>query len=205
MESFEVNKDELKGIIQEFEFDEVIETGTHVGTGSTKIFALTDKPVFSIESSTQFYNQAIENLKLYENVTAINGYSLKWDDLFEYIFQYDDPDETENVDSKYHRNFYLREVLGFGNGSPKLLPDNLLPKMISNDRKQLIFLDSAGGVGYLEFLTVISLIPTPKTSNKILLLDDCTHIKHRQSVQYLKDHKYEVHESPSKRMAWVKL
>jgi hypothetical protein len=65
-------------------------------------------------------------------------------------------------------------------------------------------LDSAGGVGWLEFLYVMSLKPE-YLENKILMLDDISHIKHVRSVQWLVDNGYDVQLSQEKRFAWCYL
>ena len=67
--------------------------------------------------------------------------------------------------------------------------ENALPFLINNDTKQIVFLDSAGGVGYLEFKTFMKL-PKKNLVNKILILDDVMHVKHYRSVTELKNMGY---------------
>jgi hypothetical protein len=72
----------------------------------------------------------------------------------------------------------------------------------NNDRKQLVFLDSAGGVGYAEFLEFMNY---EGKYNKILVLDDVNHIKHKRSVEYLEKIGLEVSKSKENRFAWCDL
>ena len=61
--------------------------------------------------------------------------------------------------------------------------------LINNNKRQIVFLDSAGGVGYLEFKTFMKL-PKKNLNSKILILDDVMHIKHYRSVKELKNMGY---------------
>jgi hypothetical protein len=65
-----------------------------------------------------------------------------------------------------------------------------------------VFLDSAGGVGYFEYLTFMNF---NNTSNKILMLDDISHIKHKRSVEHLEKLGYIVNKSDDNRFAWCDL
>lgn len=82
--------------------------------------------------------------------------------------------------------------------------ENALEVFCNNNRKQLIFLDSAGGVGYLEFKYIMGL-PQIYLDNKILMLDDISHIKHTRSVLELQQAGYTVNISSDKRFAWCSL
>ena len=86
----------------------------------------------------------------------------------------------------------------------RVLFENGLDLFCNNDRKQLIFLDSAGGVGYAEFLEVMS-YHTDFLNNKILMLDDVQHIKHCRSVAKLLEMGQDVHLSAENRFAWCYL
>lgn len=160
--------------------DEVIETGTFLGQGSTKIFAETGKPIITIESCYDHYAIAKDNLKNYDNVTQLFASSLDRSKMLEYI-------EKKSYEGIFEggekpNEFYKNEVNGWNN-DPPIIEDILFP-LINNEKKQIVFLDSAGGVGYLEFLEFLKI--GNNITKKILILDDVRHVKHQDSVVTLK-------------------
>ena len=54
-----------------FQFDDIVETGTFMGTGSTTIFARTGIKVTTIECNKQRAEEATKNLQKFPNVTVI--------------------------------------------------------------------------------------------------------------------------------------
>lgn len=201
-------EDTVRALLKDNEIEEVIETGTFNGLGSTTIFAKTGKKIISVESCLGNHFAAKENLKEYKNVELIYGSSLFIEDMISFIDSDDfyfkeevknnsaiidgpSPDET--------KSFYKNEVSGWNFGKPKL--ENVLINLIDNNKKQIVFLDSAGGVGYLEFKLFMSL-SEEKKKNKILLLDDVSHIKHYRSVEELKFLGHPVNVSIDKRFAY---
>jgi len=192
--------DDFKQIINKLsqEVNEIIETGTFLGAGSTLVFAQTKKSVISIECNKNHYEQAINNLKDYPNVKLIHGHSLKKDEMFEFISTDDIYNKNLNIAMENPRDpklFYITEISG---DSPK---ENVFPELIDNEKKQLIFLDSAGGVGFLEFKKLIE-IGEEKLKNKILFLDDINHVKHYRSVIELENMGYKFNRSQSNRWGW---
>lgn len=195
-------------LVKNFEVDEIIETGTFNGLGSTTVFAKTGKKVITVESCLRNYFAACGNLKDYPNVELILGSSLNIDEMISFIDQ--DPfyknenilnksitiDGNEEDDTKA---FYKHEVSGWGSGKPSR--ENVLIDLINNDKKQIVFLDSAGGAGYLEFKKFMSLSEDCR-KNKILFLDDVSHIKHCRSVDDLKNLNVDVKISEDKRFAY---
>lgn len=198
----------IRTLLDNNEIEEIIETGTFNGLGSTTIFAKTGKKVFSIESCLGNFFTAKENLKQYNNIELIYGSSLPFDEMISFI-KNDDfylRDEVKNksviIDgpsADETKSFYETEVLGWDFGKPSL--ENALIDLIDNNKKQIVFLDSAGGVGYLEFKVFMSLTED-KRKNKILLLDDVFHIKHFRSVEELKNLGYPVVVSNDNRFAY---
>jgi len=188
----------MKNIIKKFDVQEIVETGTRIGTGSTLIFAQTKLPVFSIECNAKHVAEAKKNLRGYPNVTILHGYSLKLKTMLKFILE----------DDIYNRNFNLRreggrlaQVYYLHEISCSAVPENLLIKLINNSKQQLILLDSSGGAGYLEFKKVMSI---KYLKNKILMLDDIKHVKHYRSVKELKKLGIKFHYSRSKRWGWAK-
>jgi len=194
--TIQLNTLEFRSVVKELtaEVDEVIETGTFHGDGSTRIFADTGKYVFTIECNYNNFVISNQNLATYENVCVLHGLSLSKADLIKGLLN-ESFDLDVTYDSKYPKSFYMREI------SQNVVVDNALELLCNNDRKQLIFLDSAGGVGYLEYLWVMNL-PNEYLMNKILMLDDINHIKHYRSVKDLIDKGFDVQVSEDKRFAW---
>lgn len=198
----------VKFLISNYEVDEVIETGTFNGLGSTTVFAKTNKKVISVESCFNNFFAAKDNLKNYLNVELMYGSSLSIDEMVDFIDNDNIYTSNEVVnkqimidgdESNKMKDFYKHEITGWGYGKPS--SENLLIDLINNDKKQIVFLDSAGGVGYLEFKKFMSISDEFK-KNKILLLDDVSHVKHFRSVQDLLALNYKVTISEDKRFAY---
>lgn len=187
-------RDTVKRLVKEYDINEVVETGTFLGTGSTKVFAGEGLNVFTIECNPNHITQAVQNLEGLNNVCFVHGLSLKRENLIKGLMSMTFPDGGI-YDSTRPKVFYAQEVL-----QPVLVED-ALSMFAKNETKQLVFLDSAGGVGYLEFIEFMSW-PLNIRRNKVLLLDDVTHVKHERSVQSLKDWGFDVNVSKDGRFAW---
>ena len=195
----QLNTLEFKAVVSELvkNCDEVVETGTFQGNGSTKIFAETGKYVFTMECNAVNHQIASQNLMQYHNVAPFHALSLRREDLIRFLMD-EKFDLQTNYDSAFPKTFYMREI------GERVLFENGLDLFCNNDRKQLIFLDSAGGVGYAEFLEVMSYKPE-YLNNKVLMLDDVQHIKHCRSVAKLLEMGQDVHLSAENRFAWCYL
>ena len=176
----------------------IIESGTYIGTGSTKILSeifsdsKTLKKLFTIEINGEYYIKALENLKEYNFVECINGFSLDLTECINYI----DNDEYllnhQNYDDIYIDSFdpiinYKNEIM-----VSQWRPQNILKKLITENfnEKLLMVLDSAGGIGYFEFLNVNEFL---KDKDYYLLMDDVDHIKHyRSKKDILNDSSFDV-------------
>jgi predicted O-methyltransferase YrrM len=62
----------VKDLVRDYDFEEVVETGTFNGLGSTSVFAKTGKYVFTIECNINNFERATSNLQGYENVCVIH-------------------------------------------------------------------------------------------------------------------------------------
>lgn len=197
--TIQLNTLEFKAVVSELisDIEEIVETGTFQGNGSTKIFAETGKYVFTMECNAVNHHIAVQNLMQYQNVAAFHALSMKRETLMKFLL-HEKFDIDTNYDSVFPKTFYMREI------GENVLFENGLDLFCNNDRKQLIFLDSAGGVGYAEFLQIMSLSPE-NLRQKTLILDDINHIKHSRSVSQLRELAYEVNTSQENRFAWVKL
>jgi hypothetical protein len=200
--------DTIFNLLQKFSIEEIIETGTFNGLGSTSVFAKSGIKTISIESCFEHYEAAKENLKEFNNVELHHALSLSLIEMEKFITEddiyYSDlvlsgklPVDGGHINNS--QNFYLNEVRGFS-GKKAEIEDFLFP-LINNSKKQLVFLDSAGGVGFLEFKKFMTLEET-FLKNKILVLDDVSHVKHYRSVVFLKQNNYEVSVSSDGRFAY---
>ena len=187
-------RDTVKRLVKEYNINEVVETGTFLGTGSTKVFAGEGLNVFTIECNPNHITQAVQNLEGLNNVCFVHGLSLKRENLIKGLMSMTFPDGGI-YDSSRPKVFYAQEVL-----QPVLVED-ALSLFAKNETKQLVFLDSAGGVGHLEFKKVMS-YNKEYLKNKVLMLDDISHIKHIRSVEFLKFTGFNVNISSDNRFAW---
>jgi hypothetical protein len=185
-------------IVAENDIEDIVETGTNLGTGSTMVMANTGLDVNTIECNPGFHAQAISNLKHMSNVTCHLGLSLKKQVMMEYL-KHDKNVHPSDIliDSMDPLSFYTKEI-----DFP--VPDDLLVPLVSNNRRQLIFLDSAGGVGFAEFLSIM-MLPGIYKIFKVILLDDCMHVKHYRSVKFLEENGYTVNKILNGRVCWAKL
>ncbi|MCX5750998.1 MAG: hypothetical protein NT099_04970, partial [Candidatus Saganbacteria bacterium] len=190
-------KKTVEQLVREYMIEEIIETGTYKGLGSTMVFARTNLPVFSIECNGTCVDMARDNLRDYPNVVILHGYSLKQKEIIQFLFQ-DNLDEKKWKAKAAGRGrglfFCLREL------SCPASAENLLIKLISNNKRQLVFLDSSDGVGWLEFKAFMAIKQRKK---KILMLDDVQVVKHSRSVQELKRQGIKFHLSRTKRWGWA--
>lgn len=199
----------INELISYFDIEEILETGTYLGTGSTQIFAETRLPVTTIECNILHYQQALIN-RPEQNVIIKYGLSLLKNDIIDFLdLNYFLKDFARqgfpNVlfdNYKDGKEFYTNEIFS------KLIEpydENLLIKSLNN-KKQLIYLDSAGGIGFLEVLELLKELYKHENpylvQNKILVLDDVNHIKHYASTSYLKDFGLNMNYSPNLRFAW---
>ena len=196
--SIELNSNEFRDVVRrlvkEHNIDEVVETGTYLGTGSTSVFAGEDLNVFTVECNVNHLMRAAENLQGMSNVCFIHGLSLKRERIISGLMSMEFP-KGGIYDSTNPKVFYVQEA------NQAVLVEDALSLLAKNETRQLVFLDSGGGLGYLEFLEFMSW-PLNVRRQKVLLLDDVTHVKHAKSVQSLKDWGFEVGVSQDGRFAW---
>jgi hypothetical protein len=195
-------------LLKKHKIDEIIESGTHNGDGSTKVFAETGLPVKSIEVQYAHYIKAKDYLKDFDNVEIYHASSLPYEKMIEFIkspesqkflkaaFRKEIPLGCEGGDPRFYGEgdpvkFYTDEVVGFASESSRTKEEDVLPGFINNTKNQIIYLDSAGGVGWLEYQEVINL-PEEYLKHKILLFDDMYHVKHYNTVKDLEARNFPV-------------
>lgn len=187
-------RDVVRRLVKQYDIKEVVETGTYLGTGSTAVFAAEGLEVFTVECNVNHMMQAVDNLRGMTNVCFIHGLSLKRERIISGLMSMDFPADGI-YDSPNPKVFYVQET------NHPVIVEEALTLLAKNEVRQLVFLDSAGGLGYLEFLEFMSW-PRSVRKSKVLLMDDVTHVKHARSVQSLKDWGFEVEVSQDGRFAW---
>jgi hypothetical protein len=185
----------LEKIIAERRPQKLIETGTHVGLGTTTIIAsalkengLENAQFHSIEVNPLFYLRACRNLRengLARFVTLNNGVSVPRGLLLtaeeiraEVALAKTIPDvfldhaDTQRVD------LYLKET------HHDAVEDDLLGACLARFvyEPHFLLLDSAGHMGWVEYQYVLQHIKGPC----IIAFDDVRHIKHYQSLAQLR-------------------
>ena len=189
----------LRTAIRRYKPGVVIETGTCLGTGSTRMvidaFA-PDKPekFYTIEISPRRCEIARRNLSDYEFVEVLWGLSVERSEAEKFLRNDSLLWEAERHGIEVEQpedpvSFYLREINSDKkNGAPEdpnmRAPDNLLVRLLSQykDQRPLIVLDSAGGIGWLEFQEVMRL---QEGLPFLLFLDDVRHVKHYRSRMFV--------------------
>lgn len=185
----------------------IVETGTHLGTGSTTslaealLGANAEHPTLhTIEVNWAHYCHAREHLAQFPFVHCHWGLSVPLADAISFI-EHDEilADHTREPDiyidnTTDPRRFYLNEVNGMieANATTDLPPplpappDGLLPRLLQNAPPDgtLVLLDSSGGIGLLEFQLTLAVM---RTKNYLLLLDDTAHIKHYRSKRHIEN------------------
>ena len=165
----------------------------------------------TIEIDYTNYSLAKKNLSQFSFVNCCYGCSLDLNDAIAYVKQdeailhHEKYPEVFIDNAKDPINFYVNELEGRLNDSSNniikqflkkiLRPSrntntkptyNLLPSLIKEfgNHEMLIVLDSAGGVGHMEFQITDELM---KNKNYYILLDDTHHLKHFRGYDIIKN------------------
>lgn len=200
----------------------IIETGTNLGLGSTKLLAESFKNknviIHTIEVNFPIFKQAKQNLKKYKKVKCHYGCSTEITEAILFIetdpaiINHEKHPEFFIDDVSNPTEFYTKEIKGILklNSNKRQIKSLLKPKpkesllrdlIKSNYEKELlIVLDSAGGTGKLEFNITTNLL---SQKDYYLLLDDTHHLKHFRSVIEIRNNKnWEIIEQDDK-MGWL--
>ena len=162
----------------------ILESGTFHGLGSTTVFARTNLPVVTFEVNTHNYVLAKKNLANHPNVTVLNERTVPLQLGLDFIARRQnacpDPQVCTNDE-------YSHEITGTGD-----VPDtNTFLRLVADSTYNCIFLDSAAGIGYLEFMLVFAIVNAYRKPTH-LLLDDVYNDKHYDTCLFLTNHDYNV-------------
>ena len=183
---------DLRALFAEIRPRKLLETGTYLGDGSTRIIAsclaelaLDDARFLSIEVNPEHHRVAAGNLArrgLLRRVTLVNGLSLPRRVLpgREEIHQ-----TCAALEGRVHLDFPLADCAAWyvqETGFPDV-PDDLLARCLAgfDGSPDFVLLDSAGHVGYLEYRQFLACVRSPC----YLALDDVDHVKHTRSFAEL--------------------
>lgn len=214
MSSDEDFKTALLNLFEKHAISNIVESGTYLGRGSTTLLAecillkkLKINNFYTIEIDINNFLKSRSYLKKYDFVTPIWGLSVPAEKAILFLEQ----DEAiknhhlfpevyiDNVENPL--DFYLQEINGslFRTKNRSLkqfflqffekkasfqdgVLSNIVPEIIKT--KPLFLLDSAGGLGYFEFKTVLDLMGGEEF---FLILDDIHHLKHFRSFKEVKE------------------
>lgn len=162
----------------------IIETGCYLGEGTTKAIAdalLGDEIVYSIEVNPKYYEVARKKHRN-TNINFVLGLSIPRPALpIDMTFDVPDHIIVDHLD--HNRNELYKKEVNFR------VRDMMLHYALEKMQFQpdLVILDSAGHIGYIEFLELMKYAEAPF----YLALDDTKHIKHYQSVEWLEQYNFE--------------
>ena len=202
----------LKDTLKKQQITHVLESGTYLGLGSTTFvsesFPANSPPnIFvTIETNWMSWHQARKNLLRFPFVEPLWGRTVSVDKALrflesdEVLCRHDKYPDIFIDDTQDPLRFYRNEVLGRLGGTPRRpralahwlfdrtfsrAGDDLLEKYLRKFQTDnpLVILDSAGGMGFLEFSIVREVM---RNYPYLLLLDDIHHIKHFRSYQHIR-------------------
>jgi hypothetical protein len=179
----------------------VIETGTYKGTGTTMalvkawniVASKEDFQIVTMEANTKYFNEAKRNLENWPFVLASQMLSVPRAEAIDYMRNNpiinglkDYPDIFCDTNSGDHIGFYIKEM------SPPVVARDIQQDGLRfyidifsvMEKKILFVLDSAGGIGGLEFFIMLDKM---KGSSYFLWMDDINHVKHYLDLKYIEN------------------
>lgn len=202
----EFNQDLHKWLVKLFKYsgkkkpriESVIEVGTYLGTGTTKLIA--DAIIeakrqnsilfYTIEVDYEKYKIAKRNLEKYSFIQSLHGLSLRLQECLDFISNDEAILHHENyptliIDSPTPEFFYRNEVYcSFTNPVKKPIEGilyDLIPQQKENN--PLVVLDGCGGCGKLDFDKICQLMGN---NHYYLFCDDRNHLKNFRTYEYVK-------------------
>lgn len=202
-----ISENEIEGVVETGTYDGLGSTTTLAEAFRTS--AMTPNFFYTCDINLSKFKKARKNLAPYPFVSCLWGRSVKLDEAIEFMSH----DDMLNHHEKYPDifidgaenpvSFYLAEckrgfmshkrAIGYFMRAPffrllgiaKYQGEDLLRRLLTrhSNARTLIVLDSAGGIGFLEFKIITEIM---KHRRYWLLLDDIMHIKHYRSFEQIK-------------------
>lgn len=199
----------ISALFQQIRPRRIIETGTYLGIGSTRViaeamlqFGAPDAVFVSIEINPSHYAQARRNLGqlgLLQHVGLELGVSVPRD-----LLPTMDEIRERTASSQHRPDIYIdhaeavRAERYFAETNFAEGPDDLLGTTIAtfDGRPDFVLLDSGGHMGLVEFNHLVASLRHPC----YIGLDDVRHIKHHKSLEFMRgDARFDIlHESAEK-------
>ena len=144
-------------LVDKYNIDCIIETGTFLGRGTTKSYAFTGVEVHSCESNGVSYKKATENIGYLPHVFLNHANST----------------DRKDLPAKLVKRIQVENVAKEQNWLAKTL-------LAKKDKRILLSLDSGGAIGQKEMTVALDAI---KEYNNVrcLILDDLHQVKHKDS------------------------
>ena len=187
MDQKSIFSEQISKILKDPNINSVIETGTFRGTGTTKIVLdnrLSGVVLYSIEVNPHNHDIAKNNLKEYSNLALLLGNTLPQQLIpsVESIRKYIRRHECLDIYCDYDIVASDRLISSYTQESGHSVPCDILGKILKEDSVHpgLIILDSAGHLGFLEFLYILYLL----RNSCYIAMDDINHVKHYDSFKY---------------------
>jgi len=149
----------------------------------------------SIEVDSERAKVARKNLRKYRHFLEIrNGLSVDYEEALEFLAKdelLNNPDDYPGIyfDAENPLEFYRDEISKVPTGKYGKRLDNFLYKAIANNKRKvpLFVLDSAGGLGWMEYKVVTKLM---YGFPYWVWLHDIKHVKHVRSYEHIKNCNY---------------
>jgi hypothetical protein len=200
----------LAKILQEPKMGNLVETGTFKGNGTTRILLESRQSgaiVYSIEVNPANYAIAQNNLAGYFDVKLNLGYTLPVEllPLSASIVPYIKRHECSDIYCDYDVKVSDKLLSGYTKEMAHKVPFDMLGKVLKRCalKPGLVLLDSAGHLGFLEFLYTVYMLRGPS----YIALDDTNHVKHCDSLAYAKKRPqtFSVVEEMNEKTGWAVL
>lgn len=191
----------LREIIRQARPEFIVETGTYLGQGTTRIISsalkennLTAATFYSLECNPEHHRQALANLEksgLLPFVKPLLGVSVPRSLLPDAAAIREETIEKARGDIFVDHQEEKRIELYLSETNRPNLAEDLLGRCLREcaGKPGLLLLDSAGHMGNVEFNYVLKLLRGPC----YIALDDIRHVKHARSVEQMKaDPRFEM-------------
>jgi len=178
----------------------IVETGPYFGQGSMRMLAeaqisSTHYPEtithYALEAVWEFVLEARARASAFRWIRVYHALPTSLEDARKFVAEDKWRDEHPEIPHDYPdaRKGYEWEISDEHLGIHYHIPEQAwfskhLPRF--KEKCPLFFLDSGGGTGWLEWKTMAALMAD---AQYYVIIDDCNHVKHWRSYEYIRKHK----------------